>query len=410
MNRGVSRHGGWLLVVAYLGFIGLGMPDGLLGVAWPSIRDEFGLAHAWLGSVLLASGLGYALASFNAGWLIQRLGVGGLLAASSGLMVLALAGFATSPHWWLFVAWGFAAGAGGGAIDAGLNLYAANQFSARHMNWLHACWGIGVMLGPLAVTEVLRQSLSWRWAYVLLGCVLLALAVVFLLTLRAWHTPESTSEGGTTALGALRQPLVLLQILLYFIYTGIETVAGQWSYSLFTEGRGMDPVTAGYWVAGYWAALTAGRFGFGLAVERLDPDRLLRLAMMGALLGAVLVALGRGWLAGGGLVLLGMMLAPVFPILMSRTPARLGNHLAVHAVGFQVTAAMIGAVVIPTVTGLLVSVFGLVVVSWVTVVSAVLLLVGHERLLLSTTGGLDVDAGRYRLGDKPITPAEEESS
>ena len=384
MKKPTTRHGGWLLVVAYLGFIGLGLPDGLLGVAWPSVRTEFGLAHGWLGSVLLASGIGYALASFYAGWLIQRLGVGGLLAGSSLLMVLALAGYASSPQWWLFVLWGLAAGAGGGAIDAGLNLYAANEFSPRHMNWLHACWGLGAMLGPLVVTEVLRQDLSWRVAYGALATLLLGLAAVFVFTRRRWRAPAGEAGETLGAAAVLRHPLVLLQILLYFVYTGVETVGGQWSYSLFTEGRGMDPLRAGYWVASYWAALTLGRVGFGWAVDRLDADRLLRGALLGALLAASLLAFASGWLAGIGLVLLGAMLAPVFPILMSRTPARLGAERAVHAVGFQVTAAMLGAVVIPTLTGLAVTGLGLEVVAGVALGLTLLLLLGHELLLGST--------------------------
>jgi len=386
--RPAIRHGGWLLVVAYLGFIGLGLPDGLLGVAWPSVRAEFGLAHGWLGSVLLASGIGYALASFHAGWLIRRLGVGGLLAGSSLLMVLALAGYAVSPQWWIFVIFGLAAGAGGGAIDAGLNLYAANQFSPRHMNWLHACWGLGAMLGPLAITEVLRQGLSWRVAYGLLAALLLGLSLIFVATRRAWRTPQAADEERLGAWVVLRHPLVLLQIGLYFVYTGIETVGGQWTYSLLVEGRGMAPVRAGYWVAGYWAALTLGRVGFGWAVERLDADRLLRGALCGALLGALILTLGRGWLAGVGLVLLGAMLAPVFPVLMSRTPARLGAERAVHAVGFQVTAAMLGAVVIPTVTGMGITLTGgsLELVAGVALSITVLLLAGHELLLASTRG------------------------
>ncbi|MDQ4077107.1 MAG: MFS transporter, partial [Chloroflexota bacterium] len=136
-----------LLLLAYLGFISLGLPDAVLGVAWPSIRETFGLSQSGLGAILIAGSSGYFLSSFGTGSLVRRLGVGTLLAVSTALVTLSVAGYAITPFWYLFLGCALLAGLGSGAIDAGLNAYAASHFSTRHMNWLHACWGLGATLG-----------------------------------------------------------------------------------------------------------------------------------------------------------------------------------------------------------------------------------------------------------------------
>lgn len=349
-----------LFAVALLAFASLGLPDGVLGVAWPSVRATFGLPLGQLGVLLGAAMVGYLVSSFTGGWLVARLGLGRLLVWSSGLIVVNSAVYALAPRWPVMVAAGVLAGLGAGAIDAGINAFAAVRFPPRLLSWLHAAYGAGAMLGPLLMTAVLAGGRSWRLGYALLGVALAGMTVAFVRTRRLWKMPPSAAEPGEppTAprplITTLRRPLVWFNVALFFLYTGIEVVAGQWTYSLFTEGRGIAPETAGLWAAGYWGALTLGRLAFGGLADRYPPATLLRVGIAGAPFAALLLWLApAAWGAGAGLLLLGASLAPIYPLLVAATPGRLGEADTANAIGFQVAAAYLGTAALPGLAGVL---------------------------------------------------------
>src|SRR5687767_6435731 len=184
-----------LILIAFLAFISLGLPDGVLGVAWPSVAATFRIPLSHLGILLAASTCGYLVSSFNSGGVVQRIGVGRTLLLSSALMSCAAAGYALAPLWPAMALVGLFAGLGSGAIDAALNAYAARHFSARLVNWLHAFYGVGATLGPLLMTAVLSSGNSWRWGYGIIAAVLGVMSLCFLLTLRLWETPtEETTD------------------------------------------------------------------------------------------------------------------------------------------------------------------------------------------------------------------------
>lgn len=373
-----------LLVLAYIGFVSLGLPDAVIGVAWPSLRNAFTLPQGAVGFVFIASGLGYFLSSFFSGRITQALGIGWLLAASTALVAIAMFGFAFSPIWLLFVAFAIAHGLGSGAIDAGLNGYAAEHFSARHMNWLHACYCFGAMLGPLLMTAVLTSNRQYSTGYMLVGSVMVLLSLVFVLTQPRWGMPAahdaSKSRIGTTQ--ALRHPIVLLQMFVFFLYTGLEVTFSQWAFTVLTESRSVDTRLAGIAVGLYWASIGAGRVTFGILADRIGIDRLLRFCLLEVIVGALLFAIPMPAPATlAALAIVGFGLAPVFPCLMTRTPQRLGVAHAVHAVGFQVGAAMIGAAVIPGAIGLIAGSSGLEAVPIAAAIVAVALWLLHEGLL-----------------------------
>jgi MFS family permease len=280
-----------LIVLAFLALISLGLPDAVLGVAWPSIRHTFGLSLSALGELLATLMAGYLVSSAVSGTVVRRLGVGRVLFYSSVLIVLSLAGYALAPAWWVMVAVGTLAGLGAGAVDAGLNAYAAAELPPRLVTWLHACYGIGATLGPATMTAVLSAERPWRWGYAIIGGVLALMAILFLATQNLWTlhhgesaeisadaAPGKASEPGrpsasgetrapsapsapsatsatsatteasamdATAIQTLRQPLAWAQIALFFLYTGLEVTAGQWLFSLLTESRGVDEALAG---------------------------------------------------------------------------------------------------------------------------------------------------------------------
>lgn len=357
MHVPAARPGPLLIALAYIGFVSLGLPDAVIGVAWPSVRDRFQLPQDAVGLVFAASGLGYFVTSFFSGRLTHALGLGLLLAASTGLVAAAMFGFAVAPLWVLFVGCAVVHGLGSGAIDAGLNGYAAHALSARHMNWLHACYCFGAMLGPVLMTSVLTSGRHYSTGYTIVGGVMLSLAVVFLATRPRWGqaAAQAVTDAPTVAtLEALRHPAVLTQAALFFLYTGLEMTLSQWAFTVLTESRGVAVRPAGLAVGVYWGSIGVGRVVFGVYAERIGIDRLLRYCLLAATAGAALFAVAASVeTAFAGLALAGFGLAPVFPCLMTRTPQRLGAGLSAHAVGFQVGAAMIGAAAVPGVLGMI---------------------------------------------------------
>lgn len=375
-----------LLVTAYLGFISLGLPDTLIGVAWPSVRDFFGRQQSDIAWIFFGAGASYFVSGLLTGKLLKSFGIGRLLAGSSLLVVASALGYSAAPAWALFAACALLHGLGSGAIDSGLNHYVANHFSPRHMNWLHACYGIGATLGPLIMTSVLVSLGSWRAGYATVGSLLLLLAGLFLYTRKLWGTPGETTDAALEAeasvgmFDTLKHTGTWAHIALFFIYTGLEVTVGQWSFTVMTEARGMSKETAGMWVTIYWASLAAGRVVFGFIIERLGIDLLLRLSMLAAVTGTALFGVNLPFSAGA-LALTGLGLASIYPCLMTRTPQRVGKGRAAHAIGFQVSAAMVGAALFPSACGWLAQTRGLETVTFATVAMASCLLLIHEVLL-----------------------------
>jgi fucose permease len=387
-----------LLLLSFLAFVSLGLPDTTLGVAWPSVRHAFELPQAALGAVLVTGVSGYFLSGLVAGSLMGRLGVGGLLAGSSGLVALGLVGYALAPSWSLFFPIAFFIGLGSGAIDSALNAYAARNFSVRHINWLHASWGLGASSGPVIMTAAIAHSTGYPAGYGVIACLLGAMTLAFLATRRLWNEPEgAAADGAAPATVTARTPIedaprgsigaalqngnVLLLMATYFFYTGLESSIGQWCFTWLTEGRGLGVEAAGTWTAAYWASLTLGRVALGWVVEWVGPDRLLRAASLGIVAGITLLALAPGVPGRLGLVLLGASLAPVYPTLMARVPARVGESLSGHAVGLLVSSATLGSSMSPALVGLLVGSYGLSVIGAAGMLMGIAFLVLHELLL-----------------------------
>ena len=359
-----------LIVLAYIAFISLGMPDGLFGVAWPSIRENFSLRLDSVGTFFFAGTAGYMLSSFFSGKIISKLGVGGTLAASCTLTASALLGYTFAPFWWTMVALGVASGLGAGAIDAGLNTYVASHFGEGLMQWLHASYGFGVTLGPIIMTAGLNIFNSWRFGYRMVGIAQLLLATSFLLTVRMWQegggaSPNPDQEHHLTDYQTpfgetLRQPIVWLNLLLFFLYTGAEFSFGSWTYSLLTLSRNVPIAVAGIWAGSYWATFTIGRVLAGLLTRRFGSATLLRWGFFLALGGSVLLWWNPFPQASILAVsVIGFALAPIFPALVSGTRARVGEHHAANTIGMQIAAAGFGGAVIPSLAGVLAQNFSL---------------------------------------------------
>jgi fucose permease len=387
MNRPLtSRPSSFLLCLAFVGFVSLGLPDAVIGVAWPSVRDTFHLRQGAVGLVLVVSGCGYLLSSFFAGRLMHAIGIGLVLAASTGLVATAMYGFAFSPIWTAFVFCAMVHGLGSGAIDSGLNGYAAHNMSARHLIWLHACYCFGALIGPVVMSAVLASGRHYSAGYSVVGGTMLAMSTLFLITHRSWGKISSTETQSKPRLPAgmrvaIRHSAVWLQMAAFFLYTGLEVTFSQWTFTVLTESRNVSPGVAGIAVGVYWGSIGIGRIVSGMIAERVGIDRLVRFCLLGAGSGALLFAAHLPVeFAFVGLSLAGIGLAPVFPCLMSRTPRRLGMELSVHAIGFQVGAAMIGAAAVPGALGVLAGLGGLKTVPIGIVLLFCVLFLLHESL------------------------------
>lgn len=352
-----------LIVLAYVAFIALGMPDGLLGVAWPSIQVSFSIPLDAIGMLLAATVSGYLTSSFLSGPLIARWGVGSVLAGSCIMTGLGLIGYTLVPFWWMMVLLGILAGLGAGAIDAGLNTYVAAHFGEGLMQWLHASYGVGVTLGPIIMTIALTTLDSWRAGYRTVGGFQLVLAAAFLLTLPLWNRkdtsagneePKRLTDYNTPMSETLRQPQVWLSALLFFLYVGAEVSLGTWTYSLLIESRGIDPALAGLWAGSYWATFTVGRVVAGLYAKRVGVNLIVRGSLIAALLGAMLLVWNPVEVANlMAVALIGFAIAPVFPALMSGTSQRVGAHFAANTIGLQMAATGLGTAMIPSLLGIL---------------------------------------------------------
>ncbi len=343
-----------LLALAYVAYVGLGLPDPLPGTLWPQFGPAYGLPNAALGLVLAGLAAGYITASLLAPRLIAALGLGGVLAASVGATALAAGGQALMPPWPIFVALAVLSGMGGGAVDAGLNAFAAARFTPRHLNWMHACWGIGATTGPAAVAALLAAGAGWQAGYASMAAPLALLALAFLATRRRWALDTAGPSARPSLASALRHPTARLQMALFFIYTGLEAGAGQWAATVLIA-RGATPAEGVAAATIFFAGLAGGRIAMGFVVDRIGADRLLRLVLAPMLAAAAAYAGGLMDLAS--LALLAVALSPIYPTVMARTPARLGP-LAVHAFGLQVAAAMLGVAILPGLMGVAADAFG----------------------------------------------------
>jgi fucose permease len=370
------------------------------------MRRSFGLPLDRLGVLLAAVTLGYLLSSFSSGRVVARLGLGRVLSWSSFLIAVSLSLYALAPTWAVVLLGGVFAGLGAGAIDAGINAYAAHHFSAGRVSWLHACWGIGASLGPLWMSTALASGLGWRLGYAGLGLVLAGLAIAFQRTSGKWGRSDPTAPGGPAAalLGSLRERPVQANLALFFWYTGLEAGVGQWAFSLFTESRGFATAVAGTWVSAYWGSLTLGRMVSGALAERLGPNRLLRAGLAVAPIGALFVWARLGsWADALGLVLMGLALAPTFPLLIADTPRRVGTAHAANAVGFQVSVGYLGAALIPGAVGLVAQRTSVEAIAAIWLASALVLLLLHETLRLTTAAAARTPRPAPEAGRGPTT-------
>jgi len=354
MTRAEVRAGRVALLLSYVGFVSLGLPDSVLGAAWPVMRRELGFPLDAGGVIVMVAMGGTIVSSAASGHVLRHASTGIVLASSSLLAAVALGLYASAADWPRMLIAALLAGFGGGAVDAVLNRFIAENYPLRHMTWLHGCWGVGATLGPTTLAVALRAGHSRRDAYLVLALAESTLALAFLATRGRWQPSDARSsrakaEGDVPPGRPALSPGMYASVGCFLVYSGVEASIGLWGASLLIEVHGASLALASQLIAIYWGLLTAGRFLFGLIVARLGQSRLLALCFWTALIALTGLSVPALPLAGATLAigLLGLALAPIYPLLMHDTPARFGADVSPRLVGYQVAAAATGIAAIP---------------------------------------------------------------
>jgi len=355
--------------LACLAYLGVALPGSTLGLLWPSMRLSFHEPVGALGLFLAAGVCASVIASATTGPLMSRVSVGPLTTTGIVLVALALSVQAAAPSFLVLICGAVLFSLGFGALDSALNAHAANHFGPRDINWMHASFGLGATIGPLLVTAVLADGLSWRWATGAMAMVQGVLACVFALTRRNWGAPvgapvrswpsteEQHSEGLRKPLRRRPSGVVIVSALTFSaVETGIESGAGIWGYLFLTAGRGLPHALAGVAVSAYWAMMFLGRAVLGPVAERAGAARVLAGAVVGVALGAAIMTVpGPGALPVVGMMTVGVAAAPIFPLLTVTTAQRTGAASVMKAtrkVTAQGAASTIGGAALPAGMGL----------------------------------------------------------
>ena len=348
-----------LLPVIYLAFISLGLPDSLLGSAWPSMVGQLGADLSWAGIVSMIISAGTIVSSLCSERLNARLGTGGVTVVSVLLTAAALFGFSTCTRFWQLCVWAVPYGLGAGSVDAALNAYVSLHYKSRHMSWLHCMWGVGASAGPVIMGRALAGG-SWQGGYRIISLIQFGLTAVLLLSLPLWKRPEKTPEGADytpehrTLPQLLRMPGVPQVLLCFFCYCALESTAGMWAASYCTLVRGIDVGTAAGWASTFYLGITIGRGVCGFLTIKINDQNMIRLGQVLIALGVVLVLLpaGQGVLFAG-LVTIGLGCAPVYPSIIHETPANFGREVSLAMTGIQMAFAYVGSCLMPPLFGLL---------------------------------------------------------
>ncbi len=377
-----------LLGIIYLAFISLGLPDSLLGAAWPVIHQEIGVPLSWSGAVFMIISLGTIVSSLLSGRLTHRLGAGRVTAVSVAMTCCALFGFSFSRSYLALCLWAVPYGLGAGGVDAALNNYVALHYASRHMSWLHCMWGVGATLGPYIMGAVLTNGQSWTMGYRSIGFIQLVLTAVLLLSLPLWKKAGSAEEAGSGRVLSLPDVIALpgakAVMLCFFCYCALEQTVGLWASSYLVTVRGVDAVTAARYGSLFFLGITIGRAASGFLTLRLNDERMVRLGQGILAAGLVLLVLPLpNRFALAGLIIVGLGCAPVYPSLIHATPAHFGAARSQAIIGVQMASAYVGTSLMPPLFGWISARTSLRLFPLCLLVLLLLMIASHERLCKS---------------------------
>lgn len=376
-----------LLAVIYLSFISLGLPDALLGSAWPSIYPQFDVPVSYAGLLSMIISFGTIVSSLQSDRLIRRLGTGKVTAISVAITAAALFGFSVSRSFWMLCLWAIPYGLGAGSVDASLNNYVALHYKSRHMSWLHCMWGVGASAGPYIMGFVLERGMGWNNGYRIISVVQAVLTAVLLFSLPLWKKGgerggDRQPAGRALSLGEIfRIPGALQIIACFFCYCALEQTTGLWASSYMTLYRGISAETAASFTGMFYIGITAGRALSGFITMRFSDTQMIRMgqAVIGAGVLTMLLPFGKSPLLIG-LVLIGLGCAPIYPCIIHSTPSLFGADRSQAIIGVQMASAYVGSCLMPPLFGLLARAVSVSLFPWYLLAVLAVMAVMHGRL------------------------------
>ena len=376
-----------LLAIIYISFISLGLPDALLGAAWPTMCQQFSVPVSYAGGISLIIAIGTVISSLQSDRLTKWLGTGKVTAISVGMTAVALFGFSVSSEYWQLCLWAIPYGLGAGSVDASLNNYVAIHYASRHMSWLHCMWGLGASVGPYIMGAALTRGMGWNTGYGIISGIQVVLTAALFLSLPLWKKRmDEPKEDGTKA-----KPLTMKEIfairgakeimLAFFCYCALEQTCILWGSSYLVMNNGLDEETAASLASLFMLGLTFGRFLSGFVTYKMNDVNMIRLGQGIIALGIVIMLLPLGNAAAmAGLMLIGLGCAPIYPCVIHSTPSHFGEENSQALIGVQMASAYLGTCCMPPLFGLIANHISASLLPWYLGIINVVMIVMCERL------------------------------
>lgn len=378
-----------MIVLVFAAFVSIGLPDALFGSSWPAMRAEFGMGNAAVGLLNIPGSLAYIASSAMLGTVMRKLTIAQLLSGSTAMVGLGLTIYAIAPSFWVIIPAVMLIAAGSGAIDAALNLFAAQNLPSRYMSWLHAFYGMGALAGPFVMAAVFGMGQSWRWGYAVIAMILWLMALVFVVTRSQWQadTDVDDEEKETPLRGSqvLRMPRVQLSILMMMGGAIVESLSSLWIASLLVQRFDLSETRGAVGLGVYWAGLTAARVFVPILWPNAASIRVQRWSTFIVLVAGALMLPDSAPATWVGILLIGIGIASIFPVAMTITAERFGKNVSTHAVGYLISGSTLMFALMPPVSGWLADSVGFVIIPMLILSGAVLLLVTQVILVRGDT-------------------------
>lgn len=387
-----------LLMIIYFAFISLGLPDSLLGSAWPAMYHEFSVPVSYAGGISMIIAAGTIVSSLQSDRLTKRFGTGKVTTVSVLMTAVALFGFSVSHSYAALCLWAVPYGLGAGSVDASLNNYVALHYASRHMSWLHCMWGVGASLGPYIMGYALTGGQGWNMGYRYIATLQIVLTVILMFSLPLWKK-QGTDDTGRADGKRTPKPLSLRQIIkipgakeimiTFFCYCALEQTAGLWASSYLVLRQGLPAETAAGFASLFFIGITAGRAFSGFLTMKLNDTQMIRLGQGFILLGILLLLLPFGRVSAlAGLIFTGLGCAPVYPSVIHSTPEHFGADKSQAMIGVQMASAYVGTCFMPPVFGFIANHIGVSLFPVYLLAILVLMVTMHEKML-SAVGNKD---------------------
>jgi len=348
-----------LLIIIYLSFISLGLPDSLLGAAWPSMFGTLNVPLHFAGIISMIIASGTVVSSIFSARIIKRFGTGIVTAVSVLMTAVSLLGFSFADTFLFLCFCAVPLGLGAGSVDAALNNYVALHYKARHMSWLHCFWGVGASVGPVIMASFLINDNSWNLGYRAIGIIQFCLVFILFISLALWKNNQSNENSSTQNSLKFKDLFSITGVkeilIAFFCYCTIETVVGLWGASYLVIEKGIQPETAARWISLYFIGITLGRFISGFVTIKLSNRQMIRLGQAVIALGLIVFSLPFDNFSLPGLFLIGLGCAPIYPSIIHETPRNFGKENSQAVIGIQMASAYIGTTIMPPIFGALAS-------------------------------------------------------